>query len=111
MSAQRFLWLFDQMHDVPMNSRQIAVMFVLLARDERGLQSITKAELGALIGVQERQVTNILKSLEEGLSLIETRRNGGKGKGRTANAYAIRPDATGNPVPATWSYRQLVAGC
>ena len=109
MSERRLLWLYDQMTEQEMTGQQIAVMVVLLARDAAELGSITKAEIGSLVGVQERQVSTVLKQLEEKLSLVQKQRNGGSGKGRAPNNYIVRPDATGNPVPETWR-RHQVAG-
>ncbi|MGE0533167.1 MAG: hypothetical protein AB7P35_17800 [Hyphomonadaceae bacterium] len=109
MSAQRFIWLYDRLTELEMSGVQIAVMFVLIAREEIGLPPITKAELGALVGIGERQVTNVLAKLQGGLKLIEKQRSGGVGKGRGANRYVVRADATGNPMPAT-QYRQPISG-
>lgn len=114
MSDARLIWLHARMIEhrdagAAMSGMQIAVMAVLLAHDAQGLAAITKAEIGALIGVKERQVANILKELEGVLALIQTRRDGGAGKGRAPNRYLIRPDATGNPVPATWRIQQSSA--
>ncbi len=109
-NRSRLLWLYDQMTEHEMTGMQTAVMVVLLARDEAGLAAISKAEIGALVGVRERQVTTILIQLEETLSLIQKERRGGSGKGRAPNVYVIRPDATGRPVPDTWCVPQSSAG-
>lgn len=107
-NQSRYFWLFDRMTETEFKPQQIAVLFALLVRDDMGGEPLTKAELGALIGVKERQVSTILKELQEELHLIEKRRRGGTGKGRIANIYVVRPDATGNPVPADWC-RQYIA--
>lgn len=107
-NQSRYFWLFDRMAEIEFKPQQIAVLFVLLVRDDMGGEPLTKAELGALIGVKERQVSTILKELQDELKLIEKQRRGGNGKGRVANTYIVRPDATGNPVPETWR-RQAIA--
>lgn len=106
-NASRYFWLFDRMTEIEMKPAQIAVMFALLVRDDMEGAPLTKAELGALIGVKERQVSTILKDLQDDLKLIEKQRRGGAGKGRVANLYAVRPDATGNPVPETWCQQPI----
>ncbi len=109
MNAERFIWLYERLTQIEMKGQAIAALFVLIAREELGLPPITKVELGALIGVQERQVANILLHLESGLSLIEKRRHGGAGKGRVANTYVVKYDATGNILPAE-NHRQEISG-
>lgn len=106
----RFLWLYDRITETEMSGMQIAVMFVLLARDEAGLRAITKSEIGALVGVSDRQVTTVLTQLERDLSLIKTQRNGGTGKGRVANSYLVRPDANGSEVPVAWGNKKPSSG-
>lgn len=87
------------------------MLAILLALDAEGRAGITKVELGALVGIKERQVANVLKDLEgEVLAFIKKQPRGGAGKGRAANTYDIRPDATGNVVPATWFRQQPIAG-
>lgn len=105
MNAERFIWLYERLTEIEMKGQAIAALFVLIAREELGLPPITKVELGALIGVQERQVANILTHLESKLSLIEKRRHGGAGKGRIANTYVVKYEATGNNLPAE-NFRQ-----
>jgi len=107
-NQSRYFWLFDRMAEIEMKPQQIAVLFTLLVRDDMGGEPLTKAELGALIGVKERQVSTLLKDIQDDLKLIEKQRRGGAGKGRVANIYVVRPDATGNPVPETWC-RQAIA--
>lgn len=101
-NQSRYAWLYDRMIEMEMKPHHVAVMFVLLVRDDLELGPVTKAEMGALIGVKERQVSTVLKEVEESLCLIQKQRRGGAGKGRVANNYVVRPDATGNPVPAAW---------
>jgi len=112
VSSDRLQWLYEQAEAGKLDSaQQVAVMAMLLARDARGLQSITKIELGALLNLGERQVSSILKDLEANVeAFVQKRRNGGAGKGRAANTYVLRPDATGNPVPETWFQQQSSSG-
>lgn len=100
--STRFLWLYDQLTERPMKGMQIAVLFVLLVRDEAGLPPVTKADLGALIGVTERHVSNILRELQYDLALIQARKGSKPGKGRAPNCYVTRPDSIGAPVPDDW---------
>lgn len=120
MSDRRLLWLLSLATEHELTTAQSAVLAYLLALDARERAHITKAELGALAGLKERQVSTVLLQLEGKLAhrkgsdplpaLIKKQRNGGAGKGRVANSYLIRPDATGNPVPAGWCQQQPSAG-
>lgn len=98
----RFLWLYDQLTEREMTPQQIAVLFVLVAREEAGLPAITKYELGALVGVTERYVATILGELQRELNLILATKGEKKGRGRAPNKYVIRPDASGIPIPDDW---------
>lgn len=94
----RLDWLIDQAAEHPLTTSQFAVLAALLALGPSGMAKVTKVELGALIGLKERQVANVLKELEAHVgAFITAQRNG-----RAGNSYAIRPDAIGNPLPATW---------
>lgn len=101
-SASRFLWLYDQITEQEMSPQQIAVLFVLLAREEAGLPPITKYELGALVGVTERYVATILSDLQKKLALILAGKGEKKGRGRAPNKYTIRPDSVGAVIPEDW---------
>lgn len=108
---QRLLWLLDQAMEREHSTSQVAVMAILLALDARGRAQISKLELGALVGLKERQVSTVLKELESTVhGYIKKQRSGGTGKGRAANFYVIRPDATGNEVPVTWNNQQPITG-
>lgn len=93
-----------------MTGMQIAVLFVLVSRDEQSLQSISKAQIGALVGVSERHVTTILQELERDLTLIKTEKGKSPGRGRAPNRYVPRPDSTGSPVPDDWAIRNSKSG-
>ena len=99
-NRSRFLWLYDQIEEQPMNGMEIAVLFVLLARDEAGLRNINKADIGALEGVSERHVTTLLKDLEG--KLIKKTKGEKVGRGRAPNRYIFRPDSVGAPIPDDW---------
>lgn len=98
----RFLWLYDQLTEREMTPQQIAVLFVLIAREEAGMPAITKYELGALVGVTERYVATILSELQKELQLILTTKGEKKGRGRAPNKYLIRADSNGAPIPDDW---------
>lgn len=98
----RFLWLYDQLTEREMTPQQIAVLFVLIAREEAGMPAITKYELGALVGVTERYVATILGELQKELNLILATKGEKRGRGRAPNKYVIRPDSTGAPIPDEW---------
>lgn len=111
MADQRLLWLLAQAEEHELSTAQVAVLSMLLALDARDRAQITKAQLGDLVKLKERQVANVLKELEGHVAaFIKKQRAGGAGKGRAANSYAIRPDATSNPVPAAWYLQQSSAG-
>lgn len=99
-NRSRFLWLYDQIEEQPMTGMEIAVLFVLLARDESGLKAINKADIGALVGVSERHVTTLLKDLEG--KLIKKAKGEKVGRGRAPNRYVFRPDSVGAPIPDDW---------
>lgn len=99
-NRNRFLWLYDQIEEQPMTGMEIAVLFVLLARDESGLKAINKADIGALVGVSERHVTTLLKDLEG--KLIKKAKGEKVGRGRAPNRYVFRPDSVGAPIPDNW---------
>lgn len=99
-NRSRFLWLYDQIEEQPMTGMEISVLFVLLARDEAGLKAINKADIGALVGVSERHVTNLLKDLEG--KLIKKAKGEKVGRGRAPNRYVFRPDSIGAPIPDDW---------
>lgn len=99
-NRSRFLWLYDQIEEQPMCGMEIAVLFVLLARDEAGLKAINKADIGALVGVSERHVTTLLKELEG--KLIKKAKGEKVGRGRAPNKYVFRPDSVGAPIPDDW---------
>lgn len=95
-------WFLDRLNEHPMTTAQVAVLAALLAlQDEQGSSAkITKAQLGALVGLSERQVATVLKQLETDIrELIKSKRDGGAGKGRGANSYTVSVEANGNPVP------------
>jgi hypothetical protein len=108
----RLLWLYNELCEKacaehPLKPAHVSVLVVLLARDAAGEGPITKTELGAIVGLKERQVHSILTDLEGKIDdYLKKRRQGGSGKGRAANVYDIRPDATGNPVPPEWRSNQ-----
>jgi len=102
MKAQRFLWLYDQLTEQEMSGMQVAILFIILARDEAGMRPATKAELGHLIGVTERHAATILKELQYDLNLILARKGEKAGKGRAPNRYVPRPDSTGAAIPDDW---------
>lgn len=114
----RLLWLYNELLDHAGDQRRelkpahVTVMLVLLSRDYLRAAPITKAELGAIVGLKERQVHSILKDLEGGIqNYLLKKRQGGKGKGRAANIYEIRGDATGGQVQPDWpSYQQPTTG-
>lgn len=114
----RLLWLYNELLDHAGDERRelkpahATVMLVLLARDYLREAPITKAELGAIVGLKERQVHSILKDLEGGIqNYLLKKRQGGKGRGRAANIYEIRGDATGGQVQPDWpSYQQSSTG-
>lgn len=114
----RLLWLYNELLDHAGDERRelkpahVTVMLVLLSRDYLREAPITKAELGAIVGLKERQVHSILKDLEGGIqNYLLKKRQGGKGKGRAANIYEIRGDATGGQVQPNWpSYQQSTTG-
>lgn len=98
----RFLWLYDQLTEREMTPQQIAVLFVLIAREEAGMPAVTKYELGALVGVTERYVATILSELQKELQLILATKGEKKGRGRAPNKYIIRADSNGAPIPDDW---------
>lgn len=114
----RLLWLYNELLDHAgdegreLKPAHVTVMLVLLSRDYLREAPITKAELGAIVGLKERQVHSILKDLEGGIqNYLLKKRQGGKGKGRAANIYEIRGDATGGQVQPNWpSYQQSTTG-
>lgn len=113
----RLLWLYNELCAKacavdPLKPAHVSVLVVLLARDAAGEGPITKTELGAIVGLKERQVHSILTDLEGKIDdYLKKRRQGGAGKGRAANVYDIRPDATGNSIPPEWrSYQQSSTG-
>lgn len=101
-SCTQLKWFLDRLNEHPMTTAQVAVLAALLAlQDEQGASAkITKAKLGALVGLSERQVATVLKQLETDIrELIKSKRDGGAGKGRGANSYTVNVEANGNPVP------------
>ncbi len=108
MSCPALQWLIARAEDNAgrFTPAHVAVLAILLAYESEGLAKVTKAKIGSLIGVGERQVANILRDLEGELcGLIKAKRSG-----RAGNAYQLRPDAIGNPVPVEWTNRQSVSG-
>jgi hypothetical protein len=71
-----------------LNTSQIAILGILRDLAEDGRATISKAELGLVVGIGERQVSNIIRALE-GKELIQRQRVAGASRG--ANCYVIGP--------------------
>lgn len=78
------------------NATQYAVLVRLAHQAHDGVVRASRSDIARCVGLSERQVTNVLKALQE-RGLITRQRHGGTGKGRQANTYTL--NATGNPLP------------
>ena len=90
-SCAALLWLFEEAQRREFKPRQVAVVMMLLAAQAAGHSSITKLQLGALVGLSERQVAEALREVAD---IIKTRRGG-----RNGNRYLVTGVSTGGPPP------------
>ena len=83
-------------HDgLPAQQYALLVMLARLA-DSEGRVSISKADLGARVGLKERQTYTVLQFLAA-RALITIHHNAGEGAGRLPSTYSLR--ATGSALP------------
>lgn len=95
--CSELLWLRNVAMEHELTASQIAVFVMLMSFREGERTKLTKAQLGHLVGLGERQVTNVLKELEAHVvGFIKAHRNG-----RAGNSYSFNPAITGNPLPET----------
>jgi len=90
-SCTALTWLFEEAQRREFKPRQVAVLAMLLASQSAGHVSITKLQIGALVGLSERQVAEALREIAD---IIETRRGG-----RNGNRYVVRDGSTGSQPP------------